>query len=128
MMTTKPLIVATSVLAILLTTGAAEAASITNHDTTPYEIVVVEGEQERRITVEPDQSVENICATSCTLAITADSEVVEIAQTDELLIEEGQVYLLEPQSPDSGDAPMDTMDPPPLDQTEPGLEPQPQER
>ncbi len=128
MMTTRSFIVATSVLGILVTTGAAQAASITNRDAKAYDILVVEGDQERRITVEPDQSVDNICASACTLAISEESEIVEIALADELLIEEGQVYLLEPEVP-GGENPSDVMDPPPLDQMEPGLEPQPgQER
>lgn len=128
-MTTKSLLLASSVLALLAGTGTSmcEAATITNHDAKAYDIVVVEGEQEKHITVEPDQSVDNICATACTLAITPDSEIVEIAQADELLIEEGQVYLLEPQT--GGENPSEANDVQPKDQMEPGLDPQPgQER
>ncbi len=99
----------------------ASAATLTNRDTKAYNVLVIEGENERHVTIEPDQSVENICATTCSIALTDDSEMVDIALADQLMIEEGQIYLLDEQSSEAspgGEA--SGQDGPEADPPEPG--------
>lgn len=89
----------------------ANAATLTNRDIRAYTIVVFEGQQEQQFTINPDQSLNNICNSKCSLSMGEDSELVEVVIADELLIEEGQIYLLDP-APAEGD----------VDAAEPGFQ------
>jgi len=86
-------IAALSAASVLIATSAATAATITNRDTQTYNLFVIEGEQERQVTVEAEQEISDICASECSIALTEDSELVDIARTDKITIEQGQIYI-----------------------------------
>lgn len=77
--------------------STAQAATITNHDDKAYTIYVVEDGEQREISVEPQAEVGGICAVTCNIGMNKDEDLYEIAANDVLLIEEGQLLLVEPE-------------------------------
>jgi hypothetical protein len=80
-------------LAALATSVPATAATIDNRDVQPYELTIVENTEKSSILVEDSAMLEGICATTCTVKLGAHSQEINVAATDRLVIEDGQLYL-----------------------------------
>ncbi len=92
MMRLLGILTASSMVAIV-SAASADAASVINRDQHTYTMRIAEGDQEREITLAPNQQLEDICSSSCTVLLGDDPEPYEIAFADELAIQDGQLSL-----------------------------------
>lgn len=94
--------------ALLTSSIAADAASITNRDDQEQKLTIVEGESITEHTLKPAQVLENVCMKGCVVRLNdSDEDEYEVEGTDVVSIEEGSLYYDgpdEPQAPSSGPA------------------------
>lgn len=86
------------VLAVILTTGSAQAVELTNRDKIVHNIVVLEGQVRREISIAPDQTLTDLCKADCNIWVGNDPDAYELVATDKLIIENAQLYFVEPPS------------------------------
>lgn len=99
------LFIATALSALLLA-GAAQAASVTNNETSAQTIKILTGNAEQTFVLNPSDTItldENLCAESCVLALQNGDEF-EVLKADELVLEEGGVYMNPVQQGSAGGA------------------------
>lgn len=73
--------------------GTAEAATITNRDSTAHRFSIVPGAASDARTLKPGESVRDICAKGCILRLGGDRDSdYEIEGQDNVSIENGQLY------------------------------------
>ena len=83
---------AAAVLAVgaALTTGAALAADLENHDDTDYDIKIRDGAT-THTSIEGNTTRTSVCS-SCTIEVVGVGEVEVDSSTDAVIIEDGAVY------------------------------------
>ncbi len=69
-----------------------KAATIQNNDKQAYQLRVVENGQEKRIDLQPNIEVTDLCGSSCELYIDNDPDPFDIVAADAFVIEGGQVF------------------------------------
>jgi hypothetical protein len=90
---TKTFAIGAVVLAAIATCVPATAATLDNRDVQSYELNIVENTEQSSILVEDSAMLEGICATTCTVKLGENSQDINVAATDRLVIEDGQLYL-----------------------------------
>ena len=92
--------------ALLTSSIAADAASITNRDDQEQKLTIVEGGATTEHTLKPAQVLENVCMKGCVIRLNgSEDDEYEVEGEDVVAIEEGFLYYDgpdEPQSPSSG--------------------------
>jgi hypothetical protein len=79
--------------ALLTSSIAADAATITNRDEQDQKITIVEGDAKSEHTIRPGQVLENICVKGCIVRLSdSDEDEYEVAGEDVVSIEEGYLY------------------------------------
>ena len=88
------------VIALLLSTTAAHAVSITNRDEQDHKVTVIEGDATADHVLKPSQTLKGICAKGCTIRLN-DSEDDEylLEANDVVSIEDGSLYYEGPDAP-----------------------------
>ena len=76
----------------LVFSGSAFAASLTNYDESTQVVIISEAGNETSVTLEGNQSVEDICAKGCTLKF-GNGEEYNLAGNEIVAIEGNQVYI-----------------------------------
>lgn len=92
-------------LAAALVTGSALAATITNNETSVQTIKVISGDRQESFTLNPSDSISvdpSLCGEACVLALQNGDEF-EFVQADDLVLEQGGVYLNPPQQGAAGE-------------------------
>lgn len=88
--------------------SAAQATTIINRDPSAHNLRIVEGDQERVVTAEPSQQLDELCSSSCSLFFDDDPDAYEIAAGDIVSIEDGELYYEEPSAlPEAPSMPAD---------------------
>ena len=89
--------------ALLTSSIAADAASITNRDDKDYKVTIVEGETTTEHTLKPTQVLDNVCMKGCIVRLEgSDDDDYEVEAEDVVAIEEGFLYY---DGPDAADRP-----------------------
>jgi hypothetical protein len=92
--------------ALLASSIAADAATITNRDDQEQKLTIIEGEATTEHTLKPGQVLENICAKGCIIRLNgSEDDEYEVEGADVVSVEEGFLYYDgpdEPQQPSSG--------------------------
>lgn len=83
---------------------SAFAASITNLDNIDRTIVIVEGEEKKDLTLKPNETVDDFCVAPCEIGMPGDDGTFEIAEKEQIVIEDGQFFL------EQGDSSSDVLD------------------
>ena len=101
-------VIPASLLAALLASSAAPAASVTNRDDRDHKVTVIEGEAQQEHVVKPNAALEGICRKGCLIRLDDDEDdPYELEGSEVTSIEGGQLYDDEaeaPAEPDRGDA------------------------
>lgn len=79
--------------AMTFTATAGFAASITNLDQQPRTVLVTSGGAAKDLTLAPQQKIDNFCVAPCVIALKGNEDEFEIAEQDNIVIEEGVFYL-----------------------------------
>ena len=82
-----------AVIGLLSSSIAAHAVSITNRDERDHTVTIIEGEVKAEHTLQPSQTLTDICLKGCTIRIN-DSEADEyrLTASDVVSIEDGTVF------------------------------------
>ena len=82
--------------AALFLIGEAHALTLTNRDGSQQRLEISEGGEElsRRIVIEPDQTIDDLCATECTLVLENGDEMTFDVGED-IYIEDGRFVVSE---------------------------------
>lgn len=80
---------------VVLNSVAANAATIINRDQQSYQIRIVEGDEIRDLTLDPEQQVDGVCNSACSLVLGDDPEPYEIVATESFEIIEGHLSFSE---------------------------------
>ena len=92
--------------ALLTSSIAADAATITNRDEQDQKITIVEGETPTEHTIRPGQVLDNVCMKGCIVRLSeSDEDEYEVTGDDVVSIEEGFLYYDEPEATQNGAAP-----------------------
>lgn len=84
-------------VAVLLSTSAVHAASITNRDEKDRKVTIVEGEARRDHVLKPNAVLDGICEKGCLIQLDDSQEdPFELEGSEVTSIEEGQLYYDEP--------------------------------
>lgn len=82
--------------AILFVSSATNAASITNNDKEEYKLTIFEGEKSRDVTIQPSETIEEVCEKLCSIRLNNDEDnEYEFEAKDVIAIEDG--YLTYPE-------------------------------
>ncbi len=82
-----------SAAALLATSIAADAASITNRDEKDIKVTIVEGETSSEHTLKPTQVLDKVCMNGCIVRLEGnDDDEYEVEAEDIVAIEEGFLY------------------------------------
>jgi hypothetical protein len=91
---------AVGAFALLLSTVAAQAVSITNRDDRDHKVTIIEGETKTDHVLKPAQVLQGICAKGCTVRLNDDEEDEYQLEADDVVsIEEGSLYYDNPDTP-----------------------------
>lgn len=93
-------------LTAALVTGSAVAATITNNETSVQTIKVIAGDRQQSFTLNPSDTIavdQSLCGDVCVLALQNGDEF-EFVQADDLVLEQGGVYLTPPQQGAAGES------------------------
>ncbi len=100
------LILSTAV-AVVLFAGAASAVTITNRDASAHKLTVLEGETSKDVTIQPNQTITELCKESCGIRINDDEgNEYEVEVNEVVSIEQGQMTF-EGDTQDQGSASSD---------------------
>ena len=84
-------------VAVLLSTSAAHAASITNRDEKDRKVTIIEGEARRDHVLKPNGVLDGICEKGCLIQLDDNQQdPFELEGSEVTSIEEGQLYYDEP--------------------------------
>lgn len=72
-----------------------QAATLKNLDKAAHKIVVVEGDSRQEIMIQSLQELDGFCSTSCSLYVGNDPEPYEVAASDKMEINNGEVFYQE---------------------------------
>lgn len=79
-------------LAILFVPSAAHAVSITNNDKEEYKLTIFEGEKSRDVTIEPNETIHEVCEKLCSIRLNNDEDnEYEFEGKDTIAIEDGHL-------------------------------------
>lgn len=86
-----------SLIAVLLSTWAAHAASVTNRDDRDHKVTIIEGQGQKDHILKPNAALEGICEKGCLIRLD-DNQVdpFELEGSEITSIEGGQLYDDEP--------------------------------
>lgn len=73
---------------------SAQAITLTNRDTSEHKLVVVEGEAQKELILQPAQTLKDVCDNGCVIQLT-NGEEYEFDGTELVSIEDGIMYLEE---------------------------------
>lgn len=80
-------------IALLLSTSAAQTASITNRDGKDHTVTVIEGSAQKDHILKPNAVLDGICQKGCLIRLGASREdPFELEGSDKTSIEDGQLY------------------------------------
>lgn len=85
--------------------GGAYAATITNNETSVQTVKILSGDKEQSFTLNPSDQItvdQSLCGETCVLALQGGDEF-EFVLADDLVLEEGGVYLNPPQQGAAGE-------------------------
>ena len=84
-------------VAVQLTTLAAQAASVTNRDDRDHKVTIIEGQSQKDHILKPNTALEGICEKGCLIRLD-DNQVdpFELEGSEVTSIEDGQLYDDEP--------------------------------
>jgi hypothetical protein len=88
--------------ALLMTSIAADAASITNRDTKDVKVTISEGETTTEHTIRPSQVLDKVCMSGCVVRLDdsdEDEDEYEVEAEDIVAIEDGFLYYDGPDDP-----------------------------
>ncbi len=90
-----------SVLALTVALGmsVAHAATLVNRDPSTHKIVIVEGDARKEMTIESAQDLTDICKSSCAIYVDDDPEPYDLASSDKVEIQDGQLQYQEEPTP-----------------------------
>jgi hypothetical protein len=92
--------------ALLFTSIAADAASITNRDTKDVKVTISEGETSTEHTIRPSEVLDKVCMSGCIVRLDdGEEDEYEVDAEDIVAIEDGFLYYDgpdDPSKPDSG--------------------------
>jgi hypothetical protein len=87
--------------ALLMSSIAAEAASITNRETKDVKVTITEGETTTEHTIRPMDVLDKVCMSGCTVRLDdSEEDEYEVEAEDVVAIEEGFLYYDGPDAPD----------------------------
>ena len=80
-------------IAAWLIASTAQAATITNNETTPQTVKLLSGDRQETITILPADTVtvDKLCPRDCSLVLQGGEEF-EVGKNDELILEDGAVF------------------------------------
>ncbi len=85
-------LILSTALAVVLFAGTASAVTITNRDAAAYKLTVLEGETSKDVTIQPNQTITELCKDSCGIRINDDEgNEYEVEVNEVVAIEEGQM-------------------------------------
>ena len=85
-------------IAVMLTAAPAFALSITNLDSEPRRLQIVQGDDQRTVELAPQQRLDGLCSARCQVTIEGDPDPYDLETTDVVQIEEGQLYFQDDQT------------------------------
>lgn len=86
--------------ALLMSSIAADAASITNRDTKDVKVTISEGETTTEHTIRPTEVLEKVCMSGCVIRLDDNEEdEYEVEAEDIVAIEDGFLYYDGPDDP-----------------------------
>lgn len=89
--------------ALLLSSIAADAASITNRDTKNVKVTIAEGETVTEHTIQPMEVLDKVCLSGCIVRLDDNEEdEYEVEAEDIVAIEDGFLYYDGPDAPAGG--------------------------
>ena len=87
--------------ALLMSSIAAEAASITNRETKDVKVTITEGETTTEHTIRPMDVLDKVCMSGCTVRLDdGEEDEYEVEAEDVVAIEEGFLYYDGPDTPE----------------------------
>jgi len=101
----KRVLRAIGTILLLSSVTAAHAVSITNRDERDHTVTVIEGEAKAEHTLQPSQTLNDICLKGCTIRINnSEADEYRLTASDVVSIEDGTVYY-DGADPSAGPAP-----------------------
>jgi hypothetical protein len=89
--------------ALLLSSIAADAASITNRDTKNVKVTISEGETTTEHTIRPMEVLDKVCMSGCIVRLDdSEEDEYEVEAEDIVAIEDGFLYYDGPDTPAGG--------------------------
>lgn len=92
----KRSIIGSTILTALFLMAPANAATITNNETSDQKITVLQGDSSEQFNFTPGQKIDGVCSASCTLRL-GNGDEFELEPEDVVSIEDGSLFV-EPQS------------------------------
>lgn len=91
--------VAFALAAVMVTSQAFAAATVTNRDEKNHKITIIEGESKKDYTLKPNEELKDICMSGCVLRLNdSEDDDYQLEPQDIVSIEDGNLYY---DSPDS---------------------------
>lgn len=78
-----------SSICIISLVSSVDAFSVLNRDARPHLLTIFEGDDQREVSLGPDEQGRNLCNSTCEVFLDDRPEVYEVAATDTLSIEDG---------------------------------------
>lgn len=91
----KTLISLAALAAVVFAAGSANAVTMTNMDSRPHKLTIVEGDATKTVEIAPNERLENLCASRCEVSLEGDPDPYELESADIVQIEDGQLYFEE---------------------------------
>ncbi len=86
--------------ALLMSSIAADAASITNRDTKDVRVTISEGETTTEHTIRPSEVLDKVCMSGCSIRLeSSEEDEYEVEAEDIVAIEDGFLYYDGPDDP-----------------------------
>ncbi len=85
-------IISAVALVMLVCASAVQAATLTNRDSMPHKLVVIENDSEQEVEVQAGQRIDDICSNSCAILIGNDPDPYDITKNDRVEILDGELF------------------------------------
>jgi hypothetical protein len=89
----KTLLGLTAGAVLMATSVAAHALTVKNRDKTEHTLAILEEDDEWSATVEPGQTLRNLCASPCSIALGADQEL-DLVGNETVMILDGRLIVV----------------------------------
>ena len=85
------MLAAVSAIGLVGSVSSSEAFSVVNRDAEPHVLTIIEGDEQREVKLEPYGQAGNLCNSVCDVSVDDGPDLYEVAASDALSIEDGEL-------------------------------------